>query len=179
MKNNIPNSNNLYDIYKSELKSLTALNRYIIKNKIDKNYFKNIQQTLKPHKKTIDMLVKELDYLSIRVLSFKASAESIKLFHSAIEQYMYIAEDVMKLNKFASKTGKIKIRQLFKNVKLIVKELSYMGKKFPTSQVLMGSTNIKLAATILEDLVKFTEPIEKIPLKVIILNWLIPFYNQF
>lgn len=41
--NKIPNQNNLFDIFKSEVEALSALNEVIIKSKIDKNVAKNIQ----------------------------------------------------------------------------------------------------------------------------------------
>ena len=160
-QNSIPNSNNLFAIYQSQVASAAVLVDVITKTGVDKNLVKSVESAAKAMDTALDVIYKSLEKMSsYDVGKSNEAAKAILSTTKAINSLTTVVTNVNKINPAAVRMARKSIKRLMtlmfgkpgKNPAGLIPLLKKAGDGRSTKSITNGIKNLKQVSTATKEL---------------------------
>ena len=159
----IPNSEDLFEIYKSQLELVNNINKIIVKNKMDKKFFNTLKKCIERSTDALETILYGLERISSIYSVVNIRAKNLKDFNDNIYEYQSLMETISGIPLKVLTGNRIRIMLLKMSMKSMFKFIEKLGNYNPIS-ILKAKISLKAMEPIMESLEMVTAPLKKISL---------------
>ena len=163
----IPNSEDLFEIYKEQLKLVNDINQIIVKNKMDKKFFNTLKKCIERSTDAIETVLYGLERISGAYSAVSINAKDLKNMTDTIYEYQILMETVGKIPLKDLIGNKFRMILLRKSMKSLFKFVEKLGNYNPIS-IIKARISLKSMEPIMESLEIVASPLKKISLRDVI-----------
>ena len=157
----IPNSEDLFEIYKSQLELVNNINKIIVKNKMDKKFFNTLKKCIERSTDALETILYGLERISSIYSVVNIRAKNLKDFNDNIYEYQSLMETISGIPLKVLTGNRIRIMLLKMSMKSMFKFIEKLGNYNPIS-ILKAKISLKAMEPIMESLEMVTAPLKKI-----------------
>lgn len=159
----IPNSEDLFEIYKEQLKLVNDINQIIVKNKMDKKFFNTLKKCIERSTDAIETVLYGLERISGAYSAVSINAKDLKSMTDTIYEYQILMETIGKIPLKDLIGNKFRMILLRKSMRSLFKFVEKLGS-YNTINIIKAKISLKAMEPIMESLEIVASPLKKISL---------------
>lgn len=160
----IPNSEDLFEIYKSQLNLVNDINQIIVKNKMDKKFFNALKKCIERSTDAIETVLYGLERISGAYAAVSIRGKDLKNMTDTIYEYQILMETIGKVPVKLLMFNKIRMILLRKSMRSMFKFIEKLGEYNPI-KIVKAKISLKAMEPIMEAMEIVASPLNKISLK--------------
>lgn len=174
----IPNSEDLFEIYKSQLELVNDINKIIVKNKMDKTFFVKLKKSVEYSTDTLETVLYGLERISTAYMAVTIRSKDLKDVTETVYAYQDLITAVGSIPMKTLVGGKVRMMLLRRNLNSTFKFIERLGGYNPIA-ILKARMSLKQMEPIMESLEILSSPLRKLSIRNLIsYRWTITKYKM-
>jgi len=157
----IPNSEDLFEIYKSQLELVNDINQIIVKNKMDKKFFNTLKKCIEHSTDAIETILYGLEQISAAYSAVSIRSKDLKNLSDTISEYQILMGTIGSMPMKILVGNKLRMILLKKSMKSVFKFIEKLGN-FNPIKIIKANISLKTLEPIMESMEIITSPLKKI-----------------